>query len=57
MDFDQRPLAEAVVDDPPQCAPDGIAYNVIVSTGAGGQLVERALEAVSQGVSRTISPF
>ena len=48
MDLDQRPLAETVVDDPPQRAADRVAHNIVIPSSAGWKLLHRPLDAVTQ---------
>src|SRR5206468_6610841 len=48
MDFDHRPLAEALVGDPAQRAPNRFAHSVVIAPRPGRQLLDRALDSIAQ---------
>ena len=48
MNFDQRPLAEALVDQPSQYAAHRVAHGIVIAPWAGWQIVEDALGRIAQ---------
>src|SRR6516162_7691635 len=48
MDFDQRPLAEALVDLPPHYAPHRVTHDIVVPSRHGREIAEGALGSSTQ---------
>src|SRR6516162_2567362 len=48
MDFDQRPLAEALVDGSAQRATNRVAHHVVVTPRPGGELLDSTLGSIAQ---------
>ena len=54
VNFDQRPLAEAFVEDAAQSAASRIAHGLVVAAQARRQLVECTFDGAAQGGSRRL---